>query len=68
MVVEIGDSFHSLYDWFIMRAATAKQATTIATQATLVGLVLAVEMWTSPWTVELSKNSRQVEKTILYET
>ena len=41
-----------------MYMATAKQATTIATQAALAALDLAVEMCTRPWIVELSKNSR----------
>ena len=41
-----------------MYMAMAKQATTIATQAALDARDLAVEMWTRPWIVELSKNSR----------
>ena len=40
--------------------AFAKQATTIATQTALAPRDLAVEICTSPWIVELSKNSRKV--------
>ena len=58
MVVDTGDSCHSLYELVIMYMAMAKQATTIATQAALAALDLAVEMCTRPWIVELSKNSR----------
>ena len=58
MVVDTGDSCHSLYELVIMYRAMAKQATTIATQAALAALDLAVEMCTRPWIVELSKNSR----------
>ena len=44
--------------------AVAKQATTIATQAALPVLDLAVEICTRPWIVELSKNSQRVEEGI----
>ena len=48
-----------------MLMAMAKQATTIANQAALAVLDLAVEMCTKPCTVLLSKNSRNFSKTIL---
>ena len=41
MVVDTGDSCHSLYELVIMLMAMAKQATTIATQAALADLDLA---------------------------
>ena len=41
-----------------MYIAKAKQATTIATQAVLAVLDLAVDMCTRPWIVELSKKFR----------
>ena len=44
MVVDTGDSCHSLYELVIMYMAMAKQATTIATQAALDDRDLAVEM------------------------
>merc|ERR1719507_1075684 len=44
MVVDTGDSCHSLYELVIMYIATAKQAPTIATQAALAVRDLAVEM------------------------
>ena len=44
-----------------MWIAEAKQATTIATQAALAALDLAVEMCIRPWIVELSRNSRTDE-------
>ena len=59
MVVDTGDSCHSLYELVIMWMAMAKQATTIATQAALAARDLAVEMCTNPWIVELSKKSRK---------
>ena len=46
--------------------AVAKQAATIATQAALAALDLAVEMCTRPWIVEFSKNSRKVATAILF--
>ena len=58
MVVDTGDSCHSLYELVIIWMAIAKQDTTIATQTALAALDLAVEMCTRPWIVELSKNSR----------
>ena len=57
MVVDTGDSCHSLYELVIMLMAMAKQATTITTQTALAARDLAVEMCTRPWIVELSKNS-----------
>ena len=39
--------------------SVAKEATTIATQATLAAPDLAVEMCVRPWIVELSKNSQK---------
>ena len=45
--------------------AMAKQATTIAIHKILAAVDLAVEMCTNPWTVELSRNSRIVERSIL---
>ena len=48
-----------------MLRAMAKQATTIANQAALAVLDLAVEMCTKPCIVLLSKNSRNFSKTIL---
>ena len=58
MVVDTGDSCHSLYELVIMLMAMAKQATTIATQTALADLDLAAEICSRPWIVELSKNSR----------
>ena len=49
-----------------MYIAKAKQATTIATQAALAALDLAVEMCTRPWIVELSKKSEITFKVILF--
>ena len=46
--------------------AKAKQATTIATQIALAVLVLAVEMCTRPWIVELSRNSRSLLPMLLW--
>ena len=57
MVVDTGDSCHSEYELVIMWMAMAKQASTIATQATRAARDLAVEMCTRPWIVEFSKNS-----------
>ena len=65
MVVDTGDSCHSLYELVIMLMAMAEQATTMATQIAFKGRVLDVEMCTSPWIVELSKNSRKVAITML---
>ena len=48
-----------------MLRAMAKQAPTIANQAALTVLDLAVEMCTKPCIVLLSKNSRNLSKTIL---
>ena len=64
MVVDTGDSCHSLYELVIMLTATEKQAITIATQIALRGLVLDVEMWTRPWIVELSKKSQIIAEAI----
>ena len=64
MVVDTGDSCHSLYELVIMYMAMAKQATTIATQAALDVRDLAVEMCTRPWIVELSRNSQTDEVAI----
>ena len=44
MVVDTGDSCHSLYESTIMWMAKAKQATTIATQAALAARDVAVEI------------------------
>ena len=60
IVVDTGDSCHSEYAVAISRMAKAKLATTIATQAALAALDLAVEMCTRPWIVEFSKNSRML--------
>ena len=57
MVVDTGDSCHSLYELVIMLTAMAKQAMTIVTQIALKDLALDVEMCTSPWIVDDSKNS-----------
>ena len=65
MVVDTGDSGHSLYELVIMQMAMAKQATTMQTQAALKARDLDVEMCTRPWIVELSKKSRKVEEAIL---
>ena len=46
--------------------AEAKQATTIVAHRALAVRDLAVEMWTSPWIVELSRNSRICEITIMF--
>ena len=43
-----------------MWMAKAKQATTIANQRALAILDLAVDMWTRPWIVELSRKSLKV--------
>ena len=48
-----------------MVIAMEKQASTIATQAALAVLDLAVEMCTRPWIVELSKNSENAFDAIL---
>ena len=64
MVVDTGDSCHSLYELVIMLMAMAKQATTIATQMALAVLDLAVEMYTRPWIVEPSKKSRNIADNI----
>ena len=64
MVVETGDSCHSEYALVISLMANAKLATTIATQAALAALDLAVEMCTRPWMVEFSKNSRILAEAI----
>ena len=50
-----------------MWMARAKQAATIATQATLAVRDLAVEMYTRPWIVLLSKKSRRVAAAILID-
>ena len=44
--------------------AEEKQTTTIANQAALVTRDLAVDMCTSPWIVEFSKNSQRVAVTM----
>ena len=49
-----------------MLMATAKQATTIATQAALATRDWAFEMWQSPWTVEFSKNSLRVVDAMMH--
>ena len=48
-----------------MWMAKAKQATTIATQASFADRDLALEMCTRPWIVEFSKNSLIWVNTIL---
>ena len=48
-----------------MKREREKQATTITTHVALADLVLAVEMFTKPWIVELSKNSRRVVEIML---
>ena len=65
MVVDTGDSCHSLYELVIMVMAMAKQATTMAAQANLAFPDLAVEMCARPWIVELSRNSQKIPVTIL---
>ena len=48
-----------------MLIAMEKQAITMITQIALRDLVLAVDMCTSPWIVELSRNSRMIPEAIL---
>ena len=67
IVVDTGDSCHSLYELVIMCMARAKQAATIATQAALAVRDLAVEMYTRPWIVLLSKKSRRVAEAIFID-
>ena len=62
IVVDTGDSCHSLYELEIMLMATAKQVTTMTPQTTLPIRDWAVEICTSPCIVEFSKKSfRAVE-------
>ena len=66
MVVDPGDSCHSLYELVIMWIAMAKQATTIVNQRALAARDLAVEMCTRPCIVELSRNLRKVAVAICW--
>ena len=50
-----------------MWMARAKQAATIATQAALAVRDFAVEMYTRPWIVLLSKKSRRVAEAIFID-
>ena len=57
MVVDTGDSCHSLYELVIMAMAMEKLANTMAIHANLADRDLALEMCARPWMVELSRNS-----------
>ena len=65
MVVDTGDSCHSLYELVIMVMARAKHANTMAVQANRAVRDLAVEMFARPWIVELSRKSQKIPETIL---
>ena len=55
MVVDTGDSCHSLYELVIIPMAMEKQTRTTAAQANLAAWVFAVAIWARPWIVELSR-------------
>ena len=65
MVVDTGESCHSLYEPAIMKMAMEKQIATMITHAIFAVRDLAVEIYTKPWIVELSRKSRTAVDAIL---